>query len=407
MLPTCIKHSIMSLIQDRDEEDGANSSSIASSSRSSSPLSKFPSLETSSESLTSAARQDCFEQSPGELRPAIATMSLGKAGTHSLMSKLEAAAAKGFEGVEMFWDDLVAYSLDLHHPPDITTHCLENETAIYYGSIRIQEACKRLDLTVLSLQPFRNFDGLLDIQARNLRLREFEFWVVVAHNLGASVIGVPSTITPGPTHTGDQRTIANDLLSLCHLARPFDIDIAYENLCFGAHIRSWSQAWDIITLAGRPKNLAFLPDTFNLCGDAFADPSNPTGKKPFGDLEMGISMKKFTNAIPLRCLRYIQVADAEMMDRPLTSSHPWMAGNNSDPKMIWSRNARLFPGEKGGYLPVFNVIEDLIDMGWTGWVSLEIFSRTTSTPGESTIEEHATRAWASWEKIMAELEWRV
>lgn len=49
----------------------------------------------------------------GVFLPAIATMSLGKPGLHPLDKKLEAAAAQGFKGVELFWDDLEAHAQSL------------------------------------------------------------------------------------------------------------------------------------------------------------------------------------------------------------------------------------------------------------------------------------------------------
>lgn len=74
--------------------------------------------------------------------------------------------------------------------------------------------------------------------------------------------------------------------------------------------------------------------------------------------------------------------------------------------MSWSRNARLFPceTERGGYLPVGDFAKVLFeDLGYRGWVSMEIFSRTMCEPGEEVPKEHAERGVRSWKKLCEEL----
>lgn len=43
-------------------------------------------------------------------RPCIATMSIGHPTKHSLLTKLRAAARGGFEGIELYQDDLAAFA---------------------------------------------------------------------------------------------------------------------------------------------------------------------------------------------------------------------------------------------------------------------------------------------------------
>jgi hypothetical protein len=79
-------------------------------------------------------------------------------------------------------------------------------------------------------------------------------------------------------------------------------------------------------------------------------------------------------------------------------------------KMSWSRNARLFPGEedKGAYLPVLDVLRVITGqdgLGYDGWISSEIFSRTLVDPRPEVVEEHAQRAEISWAWMEKELGW--
>lgn len=346
-----------------------------------------------------------------EYLPAIATMSLGKAGVHSLDAKLEAAASMGFQGIELFWDDLQAYTATLDRNALASTAVVPLPDVVTAARI-IGQLCARLNLTVISLQPFRNFDGLVDTKIRRERINEFKMWLMVAQELGAGTIGVPSTIDSQPgTHTGDLDTIAAGLDELATLATPYKIKIAYENLCFGKHVRSWDQAWKAVRKTSCPGGIDFLPDTFNLCGDVFADPSVTGGQACKSDPHKDLmkSIKQLTTTVPMCNMSLLQVADAELMDPPLTLHHPWMAAapEGTDAKKIWSRNARLFPMEEGGYLPIVGVVEVLVKAGWSGWVSLEVFSRTTEEPGDGVIWEHARRGWGSWEKLATIMGWDV
>jgi 4-hydroxyphenylpyruvate dioxygenase len=48
---------------------------------------------------------------------------------------------------------------------------------------------------------------------------------------------------------------------------------------------------------------------------------------------------------------------------------------NQLPYMTQSRNCRIFPCEanRGGVLPVLEIAQAVFDLGYTGWVSMEVF----------------------------------
>ena len=54
-------------------------------------------------------------------RPAISSQSLGRAWEHALFPKLKAAAEAGFEGVEIFYEDLV-YCADVYTQERLEDH---------------------------------------------------------------------------------------------------------------------------------------------------------------------------------------------------------------------------------------------------------------------------------------------
>jgi 4-hydroxyphenylpyruvate dioxygenase len=74
--------------------------------------------------------------------------------------------------------------------------------------------------------------------------------------------------------------------------------------------------------------------------------------------------------------------------------------------MSWSRNCRLFYGERehGAYLPVRNVAHAIIkEIGFEGWVSMELFNRVMERKDEGVVEELASRAGESWRRMVVDL----
>lgn len=390
---------------------------------------------------------------PKQYLPSVATMSLGNAKLHALDKKIKAAATMGFQGIELYWPDLVEYARKYEtrpnpHSTNTTTHGLTDMATISVlmaAAKHVGQLCRDLNIEVVSLQPFRNFDGVTNPILRAKRIAEFGLWMNVANELRAGVIGVPSTLPvisadedrTDDDYTGDKDAIARDLKELAELAAPRGIRIAYENLCFGRHIQHWEDAWDIINLASREddsslnsfelgassngglmKNLVFLPDTFNICGSKYMDPTTAAGRARNATLAFNQSLKDLTSSIPVAMMPLLQVADAELPASPLDEHHPWRAavkgsGTSStgceyaklSPLMALSRNARLFPLEEDGYLPVVSVVRAFVQAGWSGWVSMEVFSRTTEKEGDETIWQHAKRAWESWLALADAMGW--
>lgn len=106
---------------------------------------------------------------------------------------------------------------------------------------------------------------------------------------------------------------------------------------------------------------------------------------------------------------YIQLSDAARMDPPLSPTHPFY--DESMPwHMQWSRNARLFPCEPelGGYLPIGQIVQMwLEEMGWRGWVSMELFNRSMGDKDGEEVGglsgDHAERGVRSWKTLRKEL----
>ncbi|KAJ6140614.1 hypothetical protein N7470_010410 [Penicillium chermesinum] len=97
--------------------------------------------------------------------------------------------------------------------------------------------------------------------------------------------------------------------------------------------------------------------------------------------------------------RFLQLSDATTADQE-QKGYP-----NTDldqpAYMTQSRNCRVFPCEErlGGSLPVMEVAKAVFDMGYTGWVSMEVFTRTCSM--RETLFQMTGRdgEWNSWKNV--------
>ena len=335
-------------------------------------------------------------------KPAISSMSLGRAWVHDLPEKLDQAAAYGFSGVEIFYEDL-EYLAKAQPGGEATV-----DNQIVAARI-IRKLCDHRHLTVIGLQPFLFYEGLLDRKEHAAKIQKLKVWFRLAKILGTDVIQIPTNFMQKGI-TGDVDTIVKDMVEVADLgARQTPvIKFAYENLAWGTFINTWEGVWEIVAKVDRP-NFGMCLDTFNIAGRVWADPSSPSGKTPNADADLKASIAAMIKTVDVEKIFYVQVVDAERMQPPLVEGHPFYVKEQPS-RMSWSRNARLFAFEedRGAYLPVLEVAKAFTapqpkGLGFEGWVSMELFSRTMAEKDPSVPREHARRAAESWKKLAKEL----
>jgi 4-hydroxyphenylpyruvate dioxygenase len=242
------------------------------------------------------------------MRTGIATVSV----SGLLLDKLEAIAEAGFDGVEIFDNDLIACPL----PPG-----------------EVARRCRDLGLTVDLFQPIRDVESVPPERFDDVR-RRFRTKLEVAAALGAPTVLVCSNVAPDAVDDLDLR--AAQLHRLGDLAASYGITIAFEALAWGRHVHRVEQAWEAVRRADHP-SVTLAVDTFHLLargddGTALAD-------------------------VPGDRIGFLQVADAPLLDMNV---------------LEWSRHFRCFPGE--GTLDVAGVVAATLATGYRGPVSLEVFS---------------------------------
>ncbi|KAH8728527.1 3-dehydroshikimate dehydratase [Phaeosphaeriaceae sp. PMI808] len=331
-------------------------------------------------------------------RPGISSMSLGRCyAGHSLSYKLSMAAKHGLEGIELFYEDLADYAGS------------SSPSALLAAAASIHELCDNLGLEVICLQPFMHYEGLKDRKRHDERIEEIRLWMDLAHVLGTDIIQVPSSFLSREEVSSDTDLMVSDLRKLADLGlqqTPI-IRFAYESLCWGTYVDKWELCWDIVQRVSRP-NFGICLDSFNILGRIYADPKAENGCVMDAEKEVQGSIRRLVERIGphKEKIFFIQIVDAERLDQPLLPGHAFYKVEQPA-RMSWSRNCRLFYGEKdhGAYLPVKDVAHAILnEIGFDGWVSMELFNRAMERKDNGVVEELASRAAMSWDRMRRDLQ---
>ncbi|WP_313286337.1 sugar phosphate isomerase/epimerase and 4-hydroxyphenylpyruvate domain-containing protein [Corynebacterium vitaeruminis] len=242
------------------------------------------------------------------MHTSIATVCL----SGTLAEKLRAAADAGFDGVEIFEQDLVVSP----HTPE-----------------QIRQRAADLGLSLDLYQPFRDLLSVEEEQFQdNLRRLETKFQLM--NRLGIEQILVCSNVD---TACVDDDAVRIDQLRRAgELGRKYGCTLSYEALAWGKYVDTYRHSYEIVEAVDLP-NVGVCLDSFHILS---------RGDDPSFIAEMDPSK-----------IFFLQLADAPRMDMGILS---------------WSRHHRVFPGE--GDLDLVGFMENVARSGYAGPVSLEIFN---------------------------------
>jgi 4-hydroxyphenylpyruvate dioxygenase len=242
------------------------------------------------------------------MKTGIATVSI----SGTLEDKIEAIAAAGFDGIEIFEQDFIA---DARTPREVAA--------------RIRDA----GLEVMLFQPFRDFEGLPgDLRARAFDRAERKFDLM--QELGCELMLVCSSVHPEALGGIDRA--AQDFAELGERAARRGLRVGYEALAWGRHVNDHRDAWEVVRRADHPA-IGLILDSFHT-------------------LARGIDPDTIRR-IPGDRIFFVQLADAPAIEMDL---------------LYWSRHFRNMPGE--GDLDITGFMRAVMATGYAGPVSLEIFN---------------------------------
>jgi len=309
-----------------------------------------------------------------------ATPSAGMHESHTLPLKLKAISAAGFESIELGMPDLQAYA---SQQLGSSFHQLSDDdgsgdlASLLDVAKDIKKLCDSLNLSVLCLQPFSQFEGYTDPKKREAKFAKAKAWMDVMQAVGSDMLQVGST--DDRSTTSDREVIVKDLRELADLAAERGMRIGYENWCWAAYNDTWKDVWEICKAVDRP-NFGLCLDTFQTTGLEWADPSTKDGLLDgfASDQERNASLTKSLNeladTVPADKIFYFQISDATRMLPPLDEKHPAWDGE-TPARGLWSHDYRPLPYEtdKGAYLPVEECTAAILRTGYRGPFSYEVF----------------------------------
>jgi 4-hydroxyphenylpyruvate dioxygenase len=242
------------------------------------------------------------------MKTAIATVSIAG----DLREKLAAIADAGFDGVEIFENDFLAYD----------------------GSPRdVGQMVRDHGLEISLFQPFRDFEGMPEPQRAKVFDRAERKFDLMGE-LGADLVLICSNVSPASLGGIDRA--AKDFHELGERAAKRNIRIGYEALAWGRHVNDHRDAWEIVRRADHA-NVGIILDSFHTLARKI-DPET-------------------IRSIPGDKIFFVQLADAPKIDMDL---------------LYWSRHFRNMPGE--GDLDVYGFMRAVAATGYDGTLSLEIFN---------------------------------
>ncbi len=242
------------------------------------------------------------------MKTAIATVCL----SGLLHEKLEAIAAAGFKGVELFENDLLSFN---GSPADV------------------RRMVEGLGLETITFQPFRDFEGMpADRRERVFQRAERKFDMMA--ELGCDLLMICSNVSPDSLGGIDRA--AADLRELGERAAKRGLRVAFEALAWGRHINDYRDSWEAVRRADHA-SVGLVLDTFHIL-------ARKTDLSAIG-------------SIPRDRIFLVQVADAPVLDMDYLN---------------WSRHYRNFPGQ--GELPLADFMAALQATAYDGLLSLEIFN---------------------------------
>ncbi|KAH1517365.1 hypothetical protein KXX29_008284 [Aspergillus fumigatus] len=297
--------------------------------------------------------------------------------------KLQQAAHQGFKGIEFFfYEDLETFAAQSSGGA--------SRLNILKGALRMRHLCTSLQLEIIALQPFWFYEGVLDEAEHNRLIDDkLRFCFEICHILHTDMILIPSNFLPPDPETGEPRTTGNRRVIVSDLRQAADLGLAqsppirfsYEALAWGNHVDTWEQSWDIVRRVDRP-NFGLCLDTFNIAARVYADPASASGMTYNGAKELQRSLARLRQTVDPKRVFLFQVVDGERLKAPLVMGHEWYVAE-----------------QPRGYLPVKDIARTVFALGYEGWVSTELFSRTTFDPDPNTPYGHAQRGIASWKTL--------
>ncbi|KAF3032851.1 hypothetical protein E8E12_001863 [Didymella heteroderae] len=298
-----------------------------------------------------------------------ATCSLGSPNSPPpLLDRLDAISKAGFSAVELSFPDILSYGQTLLSREVQPKNYEELEKV----AGEIKKECDKRSLGIMMLQPFANFEGWPECSdERKDAFERLDGWIRLMKVAGTDMLQVGST--DSKLEKLDKSRIVPDLQELADKLNQHGFRVAYENWCWSTHAPGWKDVWEIVKKVDR-KNIGLCLDTFQTAGGEWADPTTESGlledvSKDELEQRFKKSLEELGKTIPKDKIYLLQISDGYKVPQALEDKRD---DGGLLPRGRWSHDFRPLP-YNGGYLPVIEVARAVLNTGFRGWFSYEVF----------------------------------
>lgn len=307
-----------------------------------------------------------------------ATVSVGTP-NDSLEQKLEAISNAGFSAIELGFPDLLSFASS-YHSQEIKENDYDN---LCRASEGVKKLCQKHNLRIMMLQPFSNFEGWpKGSKEREDAIFRARGWIRIMQAIGTDMLQVGSSDSPKNEISTSVDDIVADLRELADMLAEHGFKLAYENWCWSNHAPTWKDVWTIVQAVDRP-NIGLCLDTFQTAAYEYGDPTTSNGLLSSQTVNQSFasSLQELTASIPASKIYLLQISDAYRLPTPFTPDDDALGigtGREANgqgglkARGRWSMRFRPYP-YNGGYLPVADVARAVLQTGFRGWFSTEVF----------------------------------
>ena len=331
-------------------------------------------------------------------RLSMASSSIGLS-KHTFHQKIEALSQAGFYGIELAFPDLLAFAQS-HANREIASNDYD---ALCEAGQQLGDLVRHHNLKIMVLKSFRNFEGWPErSKEREEAFARARGWIRIMDAVGTDMLLVGSSDAGGIVSSIEQ--LASDLAQLADMLHEKGFKLAYGNLCWATHASTWKEAWNLILQADRP-NIGLCLNTFQTAGGEWGDPRTGSGQIEMSgissqtiDTRYNKSLQELSREVPADKIYFVQISDAYRISPPMKndfdeSGLPSRAG--------WSRSYRPLPYD-GGYLPIAQVVEAVLETGFRGWFSIEVFDGRFEKKYGDNLTKFAKKGINASEKLLLE-----
>lgn len=195
-----------------------------------------------------------------QVRIAIASNALGKSSAgHDIHTKLVAAKAHGFQGIELAFECVEAHASSVR-PLNDDSRAAQLQAAA--GDI--QKMASRLSLEIIALQPFGSYDLLTQEEDIKSRLEEASLWLRLCQTLRSPILQVGILESSGKVNANCGCRCARVSILYKSLSRPTlielprtcaDSDCWLRNTMLPSHMRL--QRGESISISGNRRETSW------------------------------------------------------------------------------------------------------------------------------------------------------